>query len=197
MNNNNKNMNPTNKNQTNNMSTTSGTGLNPTIINNYYYNQNRNRNNNNRNRNRNNNNNQNKKQQKILPSNLNKNDQSNNNQHIIIRSTQNPENMRIIPISQSMSPFAIHSSILKSFMEKNNKLLGNGNESEIKPEVKKVEEIEKDLLKEIEFVELKDINNLDDLIKVGEEFDIKDKRRYSIDMNRLKNIIKPFFCNVL
>jgi SpoVK/Ycf46/Vps4 family AAA+-type ATPase len=99
--------------------------------------------------------------------------------------------MRIIPISQSMSPFAIHSSILKSFMEKNNKLLGNGNESEIKPEVKKVEEIEKDLLKEIEFVELKDINNLDDLIKVGEEFDIKDKRRYSIDMNRLKNIIKP------
>ena len=181
-------MNPTNKNQNNHVN--SGTGLNPTIINNYYYNQNRNRNNNNnKNRNRNNNNN---KQKKIIPSNLNKNDQSNNNQHIIIRSSQNPENMRIIPISQNMSPFAIHSSILKSFMEKNNKLLGgNGNSNDVKSEVKTVQEIEKDHIKEVEFVELKDINNLDDLIKIGEEFDIKDKRRYSIDMNRLKNIIKP------
>jgi SpoVK/Ycf46/Vps4 family AAA+-type ATPase len=207
MNNNNKNMSPTNKNQTDHMNSSSGTGLNPTIINNYYYNnQNRNRNRNrnrngngngngngNKNRNRNNNNQNKKHQQQILPSNLNKNEQSNNKQHIIIRSSQNPENMRIIPISQSMSPFAIHSSILKSFMVKNNKLLGNGTENSTgkDPEVKTVEEIEKDLIKETQFVELKDINNLDDLIKIGEEFDIKDKRRYSIDMNRLKNIIKP------
>jgi SpoVK/Ycf46/Vps4 family AAA+-type ATPase len=113
-----------------------------------------------------------------------------NNQHIILRSTHNPSNMRIIPVSQKMSPFAIHSSILKSFMEKN-KLGGLGSSDNKKIEstsgIKTMEEIEK----ELEFVELKDINTLDDLIRIGEEFDIKDKRRYSIDMNRLKNIIKP------
>ena len=197
-NNNNNNMNPNNKNDSNNMSANSGMGLNPTIINNYYYNKNNGTNNGgnknrNRNRNRNNQNNHNKqnhnKQHYTQPVNqTTTNSSTENNQHIILRSTQNPSNMRIIPISQNMSPFAIHSSILKSFMEKN-KLLGGPENKKIDDNktVKTMEEIEK----ELEFVELKDINTLDDLIRIGEEFNIKDKRRYSIDMNRLKNIIKP------
>jgi len=207
-NNNNNNMNPTNKNDSNHPAATTGMGVNPTIINNYYYNKNNNGGNNRRNnrgnngRNRNNNN-QSKNQQKNKQNNVikinkvnNTNDQPfkpnyENNQHIILRSTNNPNNMRIIPITQNMSPFAIHSSILKSFMEKN-KLLGGPENNKVdgnktNTTIKTMEEIEK----ELEFVELKDINTLDDLIRVGEEFDIKDKRRYSIDMNRLKNIIKP------
>ena len=187
-NNNNNNMNSSNKNDSN-----SGMGVNPTIINNYYYNKNGNRNsgnknggNRNRNRNRNNNN-QNKNQiiNKPVPTTA---PSTENNQHIIIRSTNNPANMRIIPITQTMSPFAIHSSILKSFIEKNKSLSQDPNKKEeVVTGIKTMEEIEK----ELEFVELKDINTLDDLIKIGEEFDIKDKRRYSIDMHRLKNIIKP------
>jgi SpoVK/Ycf46/Vps4 family AAA+-type ATPase len=197
-NNNNNNMNSSNKNDL-----SSGMGVNPTIINNYYYNKNGgNRNggggggggNRNRGRNRNRNNNQNKNNKNNQNMNTNKSvpttgPSTENNQHIIIRSTNNPANMRIIPITQTMSPFAIHSSILKSFMEKN-KNLGSGQHTTEKEGVLKVKTME-EIEKELEFVELKDINTLDDLIRIGEEFDIKDKRRYSIDMNRLKNIIKP------
>jgi hypothetical protein len=179
-NNNNKNMNPSNKNHQNKMNSHLGNSSNPTIINNYYYNKNHNRNRNN-----------NKKQQQSQlnqihsPKQQQQRHSPKHKQHIIIRSTNNPDNMRIIPISNSLNPYSIHSNILKSLMENGNHLKPNN--------VKTVEEIEDEIksVEETEFVELKDINNLDDLIRIGEEFNIKDKRRYSIDMNRLKNIIKP------
>jgi len=125
----------------------------------------------------------------LPPSSLsNINSQTSNSQksHLIIRSTTNPSNMRIIPFNQTLSDTS-------SFLN-NNFLSG------LFPKDKKEEKIEiKDAQLDIpdlilnsneEFVELNDIKNLDDLIKLGSEYDPTDKRRYPIDMNKLKNIIE-------
>jgi SpoVK/Ycf46/Vps4 family AAA+-type ATPase len=88
--------------------------------------------------------------------------------------------MRIIPFSQSIDPYMLHSNILKSMIDR-----------------EKDERIKEDSLNEKnneieeEFVELTNVTNIDDLIKEGEKFNIEDKRRYSIDMLKLKNIIEP------
>ena len=105
--------------------------------------------------------------------------------HLIIRSTSNPSNMRIIPFSQSSgdstTPLFLNSNFLNSIFPKD----------KVKDDIKDIKDIpDLNLNSNEEFVELNDIKNLDDLIKIGSEYDVTDKRRYSIDMNKLKNIIE-------
>lgn len=114
---------------------------------------------------------------------------SSNNQksHIIIRSTANPSNMRIIPFTQ---PLIDPNSSL--FMNNNflNGLFPNKKENKIENPLipQAIPELKLNALEE--FVELNDIKDLDDLIRIGTEYDPTDKRRYPIDMNKLKNIIE-------
>ena len=102
--------------------------------------------------------------------------------HIIVRSTTDPTNMRIIPFSQDLNPYMLHSNILKSIIDREK---GVKEKEEFLNERKNEDKIEE------EFVELSNITNIDDLIKEGDKFDIEDKRRYPIDMLKLKNIIGP------
>jgi SpoVK/Ycf46/Vps4 family AAA+-type ATPase len=114
-----------------------------------------------------------------IPNTSNSNNQKS---HIIIRSTTNPSNMRIIPFNQSSvldptTPLFLNSNFINGLFPKDKKV--------DKDDIPKLE-----LNALEEFVELKDIKNLDDLIKLGSEYNPTDKRRYSIDMNKLKNIIE-------
>jgi SpoVK/Ycf46/Vps4 family AAA+-type ATPase len=111
---------------------------------------------------------------------------NNSKSHLIIRSTTNPSNMRIIPFSQSsvnnpQSSLFINPNFLNGLFSK---------EKEDLKDLKDIPEFKLDTPEKVEFVELNDIKNLDDLIKLGDDYDINDKRRYSIDMNKLKNIIE-------
>jgi len=101
----------------------------------------------------------------------------NQQSHIIVRSTNDPTNMRIIPFNnpQNLNPLMIQANIIKSMFKKK--------------EVN-VDQKETTIVNE-EFIELSNIETIDDLIKIGSEFDINDKRRYSINMLRLKNIVEP------
>ena len=114
----------------------------------------------------------------------NPNNQNNSKSHLIIRSTTNPSNMRIIPFNQPSitdlnTPLFFNSNFLNGILQ--NKKDDKKNDIKDIPELK--------LNASEEFVELNDIKNLDDLIKIGSEYDPIDKRRYPIDMNKLKNII--------
>jgi hypothetical protein len=93
--------------------------------------------------------------------------------------------MRIIPFNQSSvldptTPLFLNSNFINGLFPKDKKVDKDDNKDIPKLELNALEE----------FVELKDIKNLDDLIKLGSEYDPTDKRRYSIDMNKLKNIIE-------
>jgi SpoVK/Ycf46/Vps4 family AAA+-type ATPase len=177
---------------------------NPVVINHYHYNgnqNNRNKNNRNKNNHRNRNNNRGRYNNSVkleIPTDIKpnitiQNDNQNfapspkksQNSHIIVRSTTDPTNMRIIPFTQNISPYMLHSNILKSLFEKNSDIPAD--KSNETPNSK--EEIPN--LKDEEFVELTGITNLNDLIKLGEEYDINDTRKYSIDMKKLKNIVEP------
>jgi SpoVK/Ycf46/Vps4 family AAA+-type ATPase len=96
--------------------------------------------------------------------------------HIIVRSTNNPTNMRIIPFNniQNLNPLMIQANLIKSMFKKT------------EPIAKQKEAVVSE-----EFVELSNIETIDDLIRIGTEYDINDKRRYSINMLRLKNIVEP------
>ena len=117
------------------------------------------------------------KQLNIIPSQVNKQLNENKPSHIIVRSTSDPTNMRIIPFGQDINPYMLHSNILKSIIDREKD--------------EKIKEDERKNNVEEEFVELTNITNIDDLIKEGDKFNIEDKRRYSIDMLKLKNIIEP------
>jgi len=190
-----------NKNNSMNGSNNGKSNSNPVIINHYHYNEKNNRNRNGSRRNRNNNrgrhNNQNNNTNNSLKidvpidntSNVNIQDnkptiqtpQKSPQPHIIVRSTSDPNNMRIIPFNQNVSHYMLHSNLLKSIFER-----------EIKKENNEINDDKdsKDDNNE-EFIELNNILNLDDLINLGENYDINDKRRYPIDMKKLKNIIEP------
>ena len=114
------------------------------------------------------------------------NNTNKSNSHLIIRSTTNPANMRIIPFNQSSivdpnTPLFLNSNFLNGLFTKDEK-------KDDKTDMKDIPELKLNALEE--FVELKDIKNIDDLIKIGTEYDPTDKRRYPIDMNKLKNIIE-------
>ncbi len=103
--------------------------------------------------------------------------------HIIVRSTTDPNNMRIIPFNQNfnsnINPFMMQQSFLKSLFEKDPK---DVQKEEINNDIKPIDE---------EYVEINDVNTLDDLIKLGELYDLTDNRKYPINMKKLKNIINP------
>ena len=176
---------------------------NPVIINHYHYNGNRNKNNHQKNnhqknnyRNRNNNRGRHNNLLKIdVPQDIKPNvtvQEDNQNfvqspkkspqSHIIVRSTTDPTNMRIIPFTQNISQYMLHSNILKSLFEKE---FEKEKEKEVEKSIETPNSIDE------EFVELTGITNLNELIKLGEEYDINDNRRYSIDMKKLKNIVEP------
>ncbi len=107
--------------------------------------------------------------------------------HIIIRSALNPNNLKIIPLNNNFNPFLQPPSIaslLKMLSEDPFK-------KDQKAETKVVVNETKENNEEEEFVEIKDVNNLDDLIKLGESYDLDDKRKYPIDMKKLKKLVKP------
>jgi len=122
-------------------------------------------------------------------SNINPQISNSQKSHLIIRSTTNPSNMRIIPFNQTSSDLS--SSASSSLFLNNNFLSGlfpKEKKEEIKDQILDIPVLK--LNSNEELVELNDIKNLDDLIKLGSEYDPTDKRRYPIDMNKLKNIIE-------
>jgi len=160
----------------------------PLVINHYHYNKNDNRN---RKNNRPRNNNRGRKIPNVtsnVTSNVNPNVNSNVNpivnpqpkSHLIIRSTENPSNIRIIPFTQSLNdPFVMNPNIFKSLFK--NPIDKQEKQETDMPDLK--------LNMNEELVELNNINNLDDLIELGDKYSIEDKRRYPIDMSKLKNIV--------
>ena len=116
------------------------------------------------------------------PNNIPKTD--NSKSHIILRSSLNPNNMKIIPVNNNFNPFLPQQdslAFLKMLFgepDKNNDKVNN---------IKNDKEDDENQ----EYVELNNVIDLDTLIKVGEEYDINDKRKYPIDMKKLKNIVKP------
>jgi SpoVK/Ycf46/Vps4 family AAA+-type ATPase len=97
------------------------------------------------------------------------------NHRIILRTNLN-NGMRIIPLNSNMNPFMFSPNIIKSIIEQ---------------DIEKNEEKKEEEKKEEEFVELNDVKSLDDLIKIGESYELTDKRRYPIDMVKLKKIVGP------
>jgi SpoVK/Ycf46/Vps4 family AAA+-type ATPase len=118
--------------------------------------------------------NENKPTQPTIPNQPN-NPPSPKNHRIILRTNLN-NGMRIIPLNPNMNPFMFSPDIVKT-------ILGQ--------EFEKKEEKNDEEKKEEEFVELNDVKNLDDLIKIGENYELSDKRRYPIDMVKLKKIVGP------
>jgi len=199
------------KNNKNSMDNLSSNDKNKIInINHYHYNNNNSTRRNRNNRSRNNNrgkkinqpqpvNNLNKPLPPLPPPSFNSSNSTtktfpnNPKSHLIIRSTTNPSNMRIIPFNQTSS-FDANSSL---FLNSNflNGIFTKDKDKDMKQLVSKdaitpqvIPELKLNALEE--FVELKDIKDLDDLIKIGSEYEPTDKRRYPIDMNKLKNIIE-------
>ena len=173
-------------------------------INHFHYysgkNKNKNKNNNNNNNNNRNNRRNNKKNNNDLLNKKNNSEKTvieskdeinekshldniNEKSHIIIRSTTNPNNMKIVPITNNYNPFA-------SPFNSNNLLKFLFEDFDKKKEDQAVDQKEETVLinENIPFVELNNINNLDDLINAGDQFDINDKRKYPINMINLKNI---------
>jgi SpoVK/Ycf46/Vps4 family AAA+-type ATPase len=194
-----------NKNNNMNGSNNGKANSNPVIINHYHYNEKNNRNRNGSRRNRNNNrgrqnSNQNSNQNNSLKidipldntSNINIQDkkpiiqspQRSPQPHIIVRSIDDPNNMRIIPFNQNISHFMLQSNILKSLFERDIKKENNDANNRGDDKDTKYDDNE-------EFIELNNILNLDDLINLGDNYDINDKRKYPFDIKRLKNIIEP------
>jgi len=190
MNINNKNKDGINNNNNNN----NDNGKNKFItINHFHYysgknnnNKNKNKRNNRRNNKKNNNdllNKKNNSEKTVIES----KDEINEKSHIIIRSTTNPNNMKIVPISNNYNPFASpfnSNNLLKFIFEDFDK------KKEDQAVDQAVDQKEETVLinENIPFVELNNINNLDDLINAGDQFDINDKRKYPINMVNLKNI---------
>jgi len=103
--------------------------------------------------------------------------------HIIVRSTTDPNNMRIIPFNQPLNPFMMQPSFLRSLFEKDNQESKSNNETNENQTEKQNDERE--------YVEISDVKTIEDLIELGEKYDINDKRRFPIDMNKLKKIVDP------
>ena len=106
-------------------------------------------------------------------------------QHIIIRSTTNPANMRIIPVGSNM-PLLFNNNLMNSIFQKNQET--NQPKSD---ENKLLHTIESVQTEELQYEELNNIETIDDLIRIGEEYNITDKKKYPINMIRLKNIVEP------
>ena len=108
--------------------------------------------------------------------------------HIIFTSKSDPSTMKIIPYDKNTNPYLFSPDFIKHFINKDK----SDDKKDDKTKDDKINDGTKDEKKdeknEDEYVILDKIESIDDLIKLGESYNVSDKRKYPINMLRLKNI---------